>query len=164
MDKKLLIVLIMVFAAGVFISGFYLPAYAFSGILILTLMLIIVPIIILLWSVNPLKRNSETEIIGIDAEATTDSRISKTMTSFIGIPIFIVFGGLWGKYESVFSVRHGGGAVVVLYNGMCIVSKNDRLRIIGKWYNGKKVGIKGNFVIASRVENISSGIVFDTGK
>ena len=164
MDKKLLIVLVMVFAVGVFISGFYLPADAFSGILILTLMLIIVQIIILLWSVNPLKRNSETEIIGVDAEATTDSRICKTMTSFIGIPFFIVFGGLWGKYESMFSVRHGGGEVVVLYNGMCIVSKNDKLRIIGKWHNGKKVGIEGNFVIASRIENISSGIVFDGGK
>ena len=164
MDKKLLIILIMVFVVGFIIDGFYLPPDAFSGTFTITLVLIIVFIIILLWPANPLKRNSETETIGVDTEALTDSRISKTMTSFIGIPFFIVFGGLWGKYESVFSVRHGGGAVVVLYNGMCIVSKNDKLRIIGKWYNGKKVGIKGNFVIASRVENISSGIVFDTGK
>ena len=54
--------------------------------------------------------------------------------------------------------------MVVLYYGMCIVSKNDKLRIIGKWYNGIKVGMEGNFVIASRIENISSGIVFDAGK
>ena len=104
-------------------------------------------------------QNENSEIV--ESEALTDSQICKTVTSFIGIPFFIVFGGLWGKYESMFSIRHGGGSVVVLYNGMCIVSKNDKLRIIGKWYGGKKVGIEGNFVIASRVENISSGIVFD---
>jgi len=47
---------------------------------------------------------------------------------------------------------------------MCLVSKNDELRIVGKWYHGKKVGIEGNFVVASRVENVSSNLVFDTGK
>ena len=109
-----------------------------------------------------LSRNEDSEIV--ESEVLTDSRISKTMTSFIGIPFFIVFGGLWGKYESMFSIRHGENAVVVLYYGMCIVSKNDKLRVIGKWYNGKKVGIEGNFVIASRIENISSGIVFDGGR
>ncbi len=46
--------------------------------------------------------------------------------------------------------------------GLCIVSKNDKFRIIGKWYNGNKVGMEDDFIIASRIENISSGIVFDT--
>ncbi len=113
-------------------------------------------------NLDKLSQNEDSEIV--ESEALTDSRICEKMTSFIGVPFILVFGGLWGKYESIFSIKHDGGAVVVLYSGMCLVSKNDKLRIVGKWYRGNKVGIEGNFVIASRVENISSGIVFDAGK
>ena len=132
----------------------------------ITLALFIVLIIILLWPINPLGRNSEgeTETVGIDTEATIDSRICEKTTSFIGIPFFLVFGGVWGKYESIFSVEHDGENVVVTYPGICLVSKNDKLRIIGKLYNGNKVRTENNVIIASRVENMSSGIVFNTGK
>ena len=162
MDIKYQIVLVVGFTTAFAIMSFGLTADIFLWAIIAASIFLAVLLLLYPTSQRSLSRNEDSEIV--ESEALTDSRISKTMTSFIGIPIFIVFGGLWGKYESVFSVKHGGGAVVVLYYGMCIVSKNDKLRIIGKWYNGKKVGIKGNFVIASRVENISSGIVFDGGR
>lgn len=166
MDKKLLIVLVMVFLAGFVIMVLNLTVDMFSGNDIITIVLIIVLIIMLLWLVNPLKRNLEdkTETIEIDTEATTDSRICEKTTSFIGIYFFLVFGGIWGKNESFFSVEHDGINVVVMYPGICLVSKYDKLKIAGKLYNGKKVKIEGNVVIASQVENISSGIVFNTGK
>lgn len=168
MDKKLLIVVVMVFLVGFVIMGLNLTVDMFSlgaGAMI-TIVLVIVLIIILLWPVNPLKRRSEdkTETVGIDTEATIDSRICEKTTSFIGIPFFLVFGGVWGKYESIFSVEHDGENVVVTYPGICLVSKNDKLRIIGKLYNGNKVRTENNVIIASRVENMSSGIVFNTGK
>ena len=168
MDKKLLIVLVMVFLVGFVIMGLNLTVDMLSlgsGAMI-TMALVIVLIIILLWPVNPLKRRSEdkTETVGIDTEATIDSRICEKTTSFIGIPFFLVFGGVWGKYESIFSVEHDGENVVVTYPGICLVSKNDKLRIIGKLYNGNKVRTENNVIIASRVENMSSGIVFNTGK
>ena len=168
MDKKLLIVLLMVFLVGFVIMGLNLTVDMFSlgsGAMI-TIVLVIVLIIILLWPVNPLKRRSEdkTETVGIDTEATIDSRICEKTTSFIGIPFFLVFGGVWGKYESIFSVEHDGENVVVTHPGICLVSKNDKLRIIGKLYNGNKVRTENNVIIASRVENMSSGIVFNTGK
>ena len=168
MDKKLLIVLVMVFLVGFVIMGLNLTVDMFSlgSGAIITIVLVIVLIIILLWPVNPLKRKSEdkTETVGIDTEATIDSRICEKTTSFIGIPFFLVFGGVWGKYESIFSVEHDGENVVVTYPGICLVSKNDKLRIIGKLYNGNKVRTENNVIIASRVENMSSGIVFNTGK
>lgn len=168
MDKKLLIVLLMVFLAGFVIMGLNLTVNMFSwgaGAMI-TLALIIAFIIVLLWPVDPLKRRSEdkTETVSIDTEATIDSRICEKTTSFIGIPFFLVFGGVWGKYESFFSVEHDGENVVVTYPGICLVSKNDKLRIIGKLYNGNKVRTENNVIIATRVENMSSGIVFNTGK
>ena len=162
MDKRYLVVLVVGFLAAFAIMSFGFTADIFLwGILAAS---IFFAVLLLLYptSQRSLSQNEDSEIV--ESEAMTDSRISKAMTSFIGIPFFIVFGGLWGKYESMFSVRHGEGAGVVVYYGMCIVSKNDKLRIIGKWHNGKKVGIEGNFVIASRIENISSGIVFDGGK
>ena len=162
MDRKYQIVLVVGFLAAFAIMSFGFTADIFLwGIIVASIFL---AVLLLTYSIDQRlsSQNEESEIV--ESEALTNSRISKTMTSFIGIPFIIVFGGLWGKYESMFSVRHGEGAVVVLYYGMCIVSKNDKLRIIGKWYNGKKVGIEGNFVIASRIENISSGIVFDGGK
>ena len=168
MDKKLLIVLVMVFLVGFVIMGLNLTVDMFSlgSGAIITIVLVIVLIIILLWPVNPLKRRSEdkTETIRVDTEATIDSRICEKTTSFIGIPFFLVFGGVWGKYESIFSVEHDGENVVVTYPGICLVSKNDKLRIIGKLYNGNKVRTENNVIIASRVENMSSGIVFNTGK
>ena len=164
MDKKYQIVLVIGFvtAFAIMASGFTSDMFLWGSTIAVAL------IVVLLLLVSPMNQSGEevieSEVLELESEALTDSRISKTVTSFIGVPFILVFGGLWGKYESMFTARYEGGAVVVLYSGMCIVSKNDKLRIIGKWDNGKKVGIKGNFVMASRIENISSGIVFDTGK
>ncbi len=78
MDKKLLIVLVMVFLAGFVIMVLNLTVDMFSGNVIITIVLIIM----LLWLVNPLKRNIEdgTETIEIDTEATTDSWICEKTT------------------------------------------------------------------------------------
>ena len=102
----------------------------------------------------------ETEEFGVEAKATVDSRIYERPSFFIGIPFFVVFGGIGSKYESMFSVEHEGKTVVVLYHGLCLVSAEDRLFIRGKWYRGKKLGVQGNVVVADRVENLSSGLVF----
>ena len=64
------------------------------------------------------------------------------LSFFLGLPFIIVFGGIWSKYESVFSIEHEGKTVVVLYHGLCLVSAGDRLLTRGKWYKGKKLGIQ----------------------
>ena len=106
-------------------------------------------------------RNKDDEEFGSEVMAAVDSRIYERPSSFIGLPFIVVFGGIWSKYESVFSIEHEGKTVVVLYHGLCLVSADDRLRIRGKWYRGKKLGVQGNVVVADRVENVSSGIVFE---
>src|SRR5665648_820 len=164
MNRKYQIVLAIAIVTALLINGLILKPDVFSSGI--TLALIVVLIIIILLPVNPVKRSSEdkTKTIGVDAEATTDSRICEKITGFMGVPIILVFGGVWSKYESIFSVEYGGENIVVLYQGVCLVSKNDKLRITGEWHKGKKIGIEKNVVIASRVENMSSGIVFDTSK
>jgi predicted ABC-type exoprotein transport system permease subunit len=128
-----------------------------AGLTLFVILLLVNPMVL-----KTMNRNAEQE--SVESRAMTDSRICEKMTSFIGVPFILVFGGLWGKYESIFSIDYDGGSVIVLYPGVCLVSKNDELKIVGKWYSGKNVGIEGNFVTASRVENLSSNLVFDTGK
>jgi len=77
-----------------------------------------------------IKENEEDEF-GNEVIAAVDSRIYERPSSFIGLPFIIVFGGIWSKYESVFSIEQEGKAVVVLYHGLCIVSTGDRLLIRG---------------------------------
>jgi hypothetical protein len=74
--------------------------------------------------------------------------------------IIIALGGIFSKYESMFSIAYESGTTLVLYHGVCFVSKDDKLSIRGKWYRGKKLGIQGNVVVADRVEDLSSGVVF----
>jgi hypothetical protein len=81
-------------------------------------------------------REKEEDEFGNEVMAAVDSRIHERPSSFIGLPIIIVFGGIESKYESVFSIKHEGKAVVILYHGICIVSAGDRLLIRGKWYRG----------------------------
>ena len=102
----------------------------------------------------------ETGEVGVETKATVDSRIYERPSFFLGAPFIIVFGGIGSKYESVFSVEYEGKAVVILYHGLSLVSAGDKLLIRGKWYQGKKIGIQGNVVVADRVENLSSGLVF----
>jgi hypothetical protein len=49
---------------------------------------------------------------------------------------------------------------LVMYHGLCIVSKYDKLNVKGKWYWEKKLGIEGNVVVADRIENMTSGLIF----
>jgi hypothetical protein len=106
------------------------------------------------------KVKKENEEFGVEAKATVDSRIYERPSFFLGIPFIIVFGGIGSKYESVFSVEHEGKTVVILFHGLCLVSAEDRLLIRGKWYQGKRLGVQGNVVIADRVKNLSSGLIF----
>ena len=162
MDKKYQIVL----AIG-FLIPFAIVVFGFStGILFWNGTIALVLIFVLILLITPVKRRSEdkTETIGVETEASTDSRICEKITGFLGVPFFLVFGGVWRKHESIFSVKYDGENIVVLYQGICLVSKNDKLRITGEWYKGKKIGIEKNVVVAHRVENISSGIVFDITK
>lgn len=106
------------------------------------------------------KKAEEDETFESDVRATVDSRTYERPSYFLGLPIFIVFGGISSKYESVFSVEHEGKTIPVLYHGLCLISKEDRLRIQGEWYCGKKLGVWGYVVIAGKIENLSSGLVF----
>jgi hypothetical protein len=106
------------------------------------------------------KTKTKAEEFGAEARVAVDSRIYERPSFFLGLPFIIIFGGIWSKYESIFSIEHEGKTVVVLYHGLCLVSAGDRLLIRGKWYKGKKLGIQGNVVVADRIENLSSGILF----
>jgi hypothetical protein len=106
------------------------------------------------------RTKNETEEFGVEAKAAVDSRINERPSFFLGALFIIVFGGIGSKYESVFSIEYEGKTIVVLYHGFCLVSAGDRLLIHGKWYKRKKLGIQGNVVVADRVENLSSELVF----
>lgn len=106
------------------------------------------------------KVKKDTEEFGDEVKACVDSRIYERPYFFLGVPFIIVFGGIGSKYESIFSIEYEGKIVVVLYHGFCLVSAGDRLRIHGNWYRGKKLGIQGNVIVAHRVENLNTGLVF----
>lgn len=106
------------------------------------------------------KVRKENEEFGVEAKATVDSRVYERPSFFLGAIFIFAFGGIGSKYESVFSVEYEGKAIVIIYHGLCLVSAEDRLLVRGKWYRGKRLGIQGNVVVADRVENLSSGIVF----
>ncbi|AKB45891.1 hypothetical protein MSKOL_0114 [Methanosarcina sp. Kolksee] len=106
------------------------------------------------------KNMKETEEFEAQAAASIDSRTYEHSSFFLGIPLIIIIGGIRSSYESVFSIEYKGKNVVVLYNGICLVSVADRLFIHGKWDKGKRLGIQGNVVVADRIENLSSGLVF----
>ncbi|WP_157860404.1 hypothetical protein [Methanosarcina acetivorans] len=107
------------------------------------------------------RENEKSESFGVESTCLGDSRVYERPFFFIGVPLIMVaFGGLFSKYESTFSIAYESGTTLVLYHGLCIVSKDDKLSIRGKWYRGKKLGIQGDIVVADRVENLSSGIVF----
>lgn len=109
---------------------------------------------------NKEKTKMEAEEFGAEATASIDSRTYEHSSFFFGIPFIIVFGGIRSNYESVFSIEYERKNVVVLYHGLCLVSSGDRLLIHGKWDREKKLGIQGNVVVADRVEDLSSGLVF----
>ncbi len=102
----------------------------------------------------------ESESFGVESTCLSDSRVYERPFFFIGMPFMFVFGGLFSKYESIFSIKYEGGTTLVMYHGLCLVSKDDKLNIQGKWYRGEKLGIQGNIVIAKRIENLNTELVF----
>ncbi|WP_135609907.1 hypothetical protein [Methanococcoides sp. AM1] len=155
-DNKIIIGIALIVAI---LAYSYYIGQLFSGVLIALLVLVIFLI--------PVK-----DIGGIKASKITsaqeefeglvlgDSRIYEKANSFVGIPIGIVLGKIFGRYESVFTVRSDKGSVIVVYSGICPVSKDGNVRVFGTWYEGENVGIKGSFVRAERVVDESSGLVF----
>lgn len=124
--------------------------------LILSLPLITDPL-----NLSGYRGNEEFESFCVESTCLGDSKVYERPYFFIGVPLGIVLGGIFSKYESIFSIiNEGGKTTLVLYHGVCFVSKDDRLSVTGKWYSGKKLGIQGNVVVADRVENLSLGIVF----
>lgn len=130
------------------IAAFVLLALTFTANLFLWGSTVAVALfVILLLLVNTTDRDSEQEEgqlgeLEIESEALTDSRICEKETSFIGIPIILVFGRLWGKYESIFSIEHDGSAVVVLYPAYALFQGTINS---GLWENGtveKKLELK----------------------
>jgi len=101
-----------------------------------------------------------TEEFGDEVKACVDSRIYERPSFFLGILFIIVYGGIGSKYESIFSIEYEGKIIVVLYHDLCLVSAGDRLNIRGNWYRGKKLGIQRNVVVAHRVENLNTELVF----
>jgi len=105
-------------------------------------------------------KSGEVESEGVESEALSDSKVYERPSFFFGIPFGFVLGGVFSRYESLFSMDYDGGSAVVLYRGVCLVSKGDRLSITGEWYSGKKIGVRGNVIVADRVENLSTGLIF----
>lgn len=102
----------------------------------------------------------EEEII--EAYAVTDANITYKTRSFWGIPIIIVIGWIKTKYVSIFSVEHNNHRLVVLYYGICPVIRNDKLRITGLMEYGGNVGICGKVMVAYRIENLTSGDIYES--
>jgi len=162
----ILIVVILIVASVLFYSYFMgqlLWGIIAAGMIILIAgMLLFLPIIADPLSSSYYRGNEKSESFGVESTCLGDSRVYERPFFFIGVPlIMIAFGGVFSKYESIFSIAYESGTTLVLYHGLCFVSKDDKLSIRGKWYRGKKLGIQGNIVVADRVENLSSGIVFE---
>jgi hypothetical protein len=97
----------------------------------------------------------------IETYAVTDSSIVNKVSSFLGIPIIIVFGWLKSKYMSIFSVEHNEHRLVVIYQGICPVIRNDRLRVTGVMGYGGKLGVYGMVMHAYKIENRSTGDIYE---
>jgi len=97
----------------------------------------------------------------IETYAVTDSSILNKVSSFLGIPIIIVFGWLSNKYMSIFSVDHNKQRLVVIYQGICPVIRDDRLRITGVMEDGGKLGVYGMVMHAYSIENLITGDTYE---
>lgn len=124
-------------------------------------MLLFLPLITNPLNSSSYRRNEKSESFGVESTCLGDSIVYERPFFFIGVPfIIIALGGIFSKCESIFSIAYESGTTLVLYHGVCFVSKDDKLSIRGKWYRGKKLGIQGNVVVADRIENLSYGLVF----
>ena len=133
---------------------------AVGMIILIAGMLLFLPLITDPLNSSGYRGNKKSESFGVESTCLGDSIVYERPFFFIGLPFIITFGGLFSKYESIFSIAYENRTTLVLYHGVCFVSKDDKLSIRGKWYRGKKLGIQGNVVIADRIENLSSGLVF----
>ncbi|WP_243684145.1 hypothetical protein [Methanosarcina barkeri] len=83
--------------------------------------------------------NEKSESFGVESTCLGDSIVYERPFFFIGVPfIIIALGGIFSKHESIFSIAYENGTTLVLYPGVCFVSKDDKISIRGKWHRGKK--------------------------
>ena len=89
------------------------------------------------------------------ARVVTGPNIFKVPGFFIGIPFFIVVGGISSKYESIFSIEYGGEEITIIYPGICSLLRNDMVKLTGTMIDGGKMGVHGKCMKACDVENMS---------
>jgi hypothetical protein len=159
------IILVLIVGAILFYSysiGQLLWGIIAAGMIILIAgMLLFLPLITDILNSSGYRGNEKPESFGVESTCLGNSIVYERPFFFIGVPFIIVaLGGIFSKYESMFSIAYESGTTLVLYHGVCFVSKDDKLSIRGKWYRGRKLGIQGNVVVADRIENLSSGLVF----
>lgn len=157
------IVIVLIVGAILFYSyslGQLLWGIIAAGMVILIAGMLLLPLITDTLNSSGYRGNEKSESFGVESTCLGDSIVYERPFFFIGLPFIITLGGIFSKYESIFSIAYENRTTVVLYHGVCFVSKDDKLSIRGKWYRGKKLGIQGNVVIADRIENLSSGLVF----
>ncbi|AKB86115.1 hypothetical protein [Methanococcoides methylutens] len=155
-DNKFLIgfTLILALMAYSYYIGQLLTGFLISVLLIVIFFVPVKDI------VGPKASKTTTVREELEGEVLGDSRIYEKANSFIGIPIGIVLGKIFGRYESVFTLRSGKGPVIVVYPGVCPVSGGSNVKVSGTWYEGENVGVKGNFVRAERIVDESTDLVF----
>ncbi|WP_135607263.1 hypothetical protein [Methanococcoides methylutens] len=148
--------------AGVLIGLVILLYCYYIGQLLSGVLLALLVIIILLVPVRdmggPKLSKTSPAQEEFEGKVLADSRIYEKANFFVGIPIGIVLGKIFSKYESVFTIRTQKGLVIVVYPGICLVSMDDTVRVFGTWYDGKNLGIKGSFIRAERVVDESSDL------
>jgi hypothetical protein len=165
-SSSLVIEIVVVLIVGAILFYSYSIGQLLWGIIAVGMIILIAGILFFLPLItDPLNssgyRGSEkSESFGVESTCLGDPIVYERPFFFIGVPFIIILGGIFSKHESVFSIAYESGTTLVLYHGVCFVSKDDKLRIRGKWYRGKKLGIQGNVVVADRIENLSSGLVF----
>lgn len=166
-SSSLVIGIVVVLIVGAILFHSYSVGQLLWGIIAAGMVILIAGVLLFLPLItDPLnssgyRGNEKSEFFGVESTCLGDSIVYERPFFFIGVPfIIIALGGIFSKYESIFSIAYESGATLVLYHGVCFVSKDDKLRIRGKWYRGKKLGIQGNVVVADRIENLSSGLVF----
>lgn len=166
-SSSLVIGIVVVLIVGAILFYSYSVGQLLWGIIAAGMIILIAGMLLFLpLTTDPLnssgyRGNEKSESFGVESTCLGDSIVYERPFFFIGVPfIIITFGGIFSKYESIFSISYESGTTLILYHGVCFVSKGDKLSIRGKWYRGKKFGIQGNVVVADRIENLSSGLIF----
>ncbi|WP_269848889.1 hypothetical protein [Methanosarcina horonobensis] len=150
-SNSLVKLIILVFIVISLFFYLYFMGQLLLGIIAAGIIILIAGMLLLLPSItDPLsssyyRGDEKSESFGVESTCLGDSRVYERPSFFIGVPFIITFGGVFSKYESIFSIAYESGTTLVLYHGLCFVSKDDKLSISGKWYRGKKTRNTGRY-------------------